>query len=865
MAKASPAFTSFNAGELSPYMEGRVDQARYQNGAHQLQNFQALVQGPAMRRGGHRFVKPVKNSANRTFLRPFVFSITQAFVLEFGDRYIRFYTNHGQVQVSGVPAYDNSATYAVGALVAVGSPLSVFYYCIAPTTGNAPPNATFWYPLTGGIYEIPSPWAAADLIDNEGAFSLKIEQSGDVLYIAGGAAGAGYAPQTLTRFGDTDWVLSAFAPTDGPFADANPDRTLAIWTNGISGTVTVSASRGLFAATDVGRLIRIAVQSQNTPPWTSAVAYTAGALVNNGFNVYKALNSATSGPDGPIHISGAAFDGKTGVQWQYMDSGYGIVQITAFTNVQTVTAKVITQLPQGVVGTIAAVTGISQANPAVVTAANSFVVGDNAFMTGIGGMTQINNMVVLITGTSGTTVTLGGVNSTAFSAFTSGGEIIDGATTEWALGAWSNTNEWPRVVKFFRSRLWWLGNLSVNGSVPGLYTSYAVDTAGETTDNNAISLTLSFDDVTTICWASPLDRFLIGSDGGEFALYEQTTQTPLGPDNVQIVRQSKKRCRTIDPVIVDTSILYVQRAGRKLMSMDYDFTIDKYKSTDQSVWAYHMSQGGFTDMCYQAEPWSTVWLTRPDGTLIGFTFDREQQVYAWHRHVPGPTIGGSAFVESVCSVPAPDGSRDELWCTTKRIIGGQVVRFVEFQEKIYEDGDAQSSCFYVDAGATYNGAPTTTVSGLSYLAGETVNVLSDGASHPDCVVSPAGIITLVAAASVVQVGLSCPAIIVTERPEAGADTGTSQGKTKRTQWATTRLYNTLGGFVGMDGATLDEIQYRTPQVPMGSPPPLFTGDIQQGPFSSDYDSDQRFRIEQHQPFPMTIVGFFPSITGYEPN
>lgn len=860
MGKASPAYTSFNAGELSPYMEGRVDQARYQNGAHVLENFQALVQGPAQRRGGFRFVEPVKNANQRTFLRPFVFSITQAFVLEFGDKYIRFYTNHGQVQVSGVGAYNGATAYAIGDLAASGG---VNYYCIAATTGNAPPNVTFWYALTGTIYEIPTTYASADLVDSEGAFTLKIEQSGDVLYIAGGASG--HRPRTLTRFGDTDWVLSNFSPVDGPFMDANADRTLAIWASGISGTVTITASRSLFASTDVGRLIRIAVQTQNTPPWTGAVAYTAGNLVNNGFNVYKALNSATSGPDGPIHISGTAYDGKTGVQWLYMDSGYGIVQISAFGSTTSVTATVLTQLPAGVVGAVGAITGISQANPAVVLTTGAFTLGDTGFIFGVVGMTQINNTLVVGTAVSaGVSVTLGNVNSTAYTAYSSGGSIVDNATTEWQLGAWSITSEWPRVVKFYRGRLFWFGMLSIWGSVPGLYTSYALDTAGETTDNNGITLTLSFDDVNTICWASPLDRLLIGSDGGEFALYEQTTQAPLGPSNVQIVRQSKKRCRNLDPLIVNTSILYVQRAGRKLLTMDYDFTIDKYKSIDQTVWAYHMSEGGFTDICYQAEPWSIIWLTRPDGTLIGFTFDREQEVYAWHRHPLGQTLGGGAFVESVCAVPSPDGSRDELWITVKRVINGATVRFVEYQEKIYEDGDDQSSCFYVDAGATYNGAPTTTVTGLTYLVGETVSVLANGAAHPDCIVSATGTITLIAAASVVQVGLSCPAKLVTERPEAGADVGTSQGKTKRTPWAAIRLYNTLGGFFGMDGGVLDEIQYRTPLMVMNSPPPLFTGDVVQGPFPSDYDSDQRYRIEQRQPFPMTVVGFFPSLSAYEP-
>ena len=102
MAKASPIQTSFNAGELSPKLEGRVDMAKYANGAKLIENFMLSVQGPAVRRAGTRFVNEVKSSANRTWLLRFEFNTTQAYVLEFGDGYIRFYANHGQVVVGAV-------------------------------------------------------------------------------------------------------------------------------------------------------------------------------------------------------------------------------------------------------------------------------------------------------------------------------------------------------------------------------------------------------------------------------------------------------------------------------------------------------------------------------------------------------------------------------------------------------------------------------------------------------------------------------------------------------------------------------------------------------------------------------------------
>lgn len=871
--KGAPALASFNSGELSPYMEGRVDQARYQNGAHQMLGFMPLVQGPAVRRGGSYWVNPIKDSTKRCWLRPFKFSITQSYQLEFGDKYLRFYTQHGQLQTGTVPAWVSGllSIYFPGALV---SRLGVNYYCTAFNANQQPPNANYWYPLTGTIYEIPTPWAVADLTDGQGAFALKITQSGDVLYIAGGAATAttptGYQPYTLTSFNTTSWVLAPYSPNDGPFQTLNTDLTTALWVSGISGSVTINSNNNVFAATDVGRLVRIAQQNFNVPTWANNVAYTVGKLVRFAGNTYQCVTAGTSGSGAtaggtyapPTQTNGTAFDGSPGCQWLYMDSGYGIARVTAFTSATQVTATVLTQFPQACVGNSAPITAITQANPAVVSAVNTFNTGDTVMIYGVVGMTQINNKLYTI-GTAGAgSFPLTGIDSTAYTAYTSGGFAVDGASAQWQLGAWSSTTEWPRACSFFRNRLFWFGALGIWGSVPGLFTSQAVDTFGVTTANNAISIYLNTNGVTTINWALPLDRLIIGCDQGEFALYEQTTNLPLGPANVQYVAQSSRGTRTIQAIQINTSAFYMQRAGRKLMSAEYDFTIDKYRSFDRSAWAYHMTKGTVVDMTYQAEPWSILWFARADGQLIGFTYDFEQDVWGWHGHAMGPTLGGGAVVESVSSIPNPAGSGDELWMIVKRVIGGVTVRSVEYLTKIYEDGDTQSSCFYVDAGATYSGASTQTITGLAYLNGETVSILTNGAVHPSQTVV-GGQISLQWPATIVNIGLAFPAVLVTERPEAGGEDGTSQGMTKRTSQIDIRFYNTLGGFFGMDGGVYDEIAFRDATMNMDQAPPLFTGD-KQLTFPGDYSLDNRIHIEQDQPLPMTVIGLFPRMVAYSP-
>ena len=56
MADLSPIWNSFNAGELSPLMDGRTDQPQYFSGCKVMQNFIPTVQGPAARRGGTRYI-----------------------------------------------------------------------------------------------------------------------------------------------------------------------------------------------------------------------------------------------------------------------------------------------------------------------------------------------------------------------------------------------------------------------------------------------------------------------------------------------------------------------------------------------------------------------------------------------------------------------------------------------------------------------------------------------------------------------------------------------------------------------------------------------------------------------------------------
>lgn len=98
MPKLTLDQTNFSAGELSPKMRGRSDVARYQNGAEVLENCTVDVHGGAVRRNGQRYLATAKlGGARKVRLVRYVFNESQAYMLEFGHLYIRFFTVDGAV------------------------------------------------------------------------------------------------------------------------------------------------------------------------------------------------------------------------------------------------------------------------------------------------------------------------------------------------------------------------------------------------------------------------------------------------------------------------------------------------------------------------------------------------------------------------------------------------------------------------------------------------------------------------------------------------------------------------------------------------------------------------------------------------
>ncbi|MBX9697872.1 MAG: hypothetical protein K2X74_00490 [Acetobacteraceae bacterium] len=435
------------------------------------------------------------------------------------------------------------------------------------------------------------------------------------------------------------------------------------------------------------------------------------------------------------------------------------------------------------------------------------------------------------------------------------------ASRQYAMGEWFGEN-WPSTATFHDGRLWWGGSLAKPQTLWSSKSGDFENMQGGPAADDALTLTLDTDQVNALRWMRSARALVVGTSGAEFAVQAQETGAVLAPNNATARRQTAEGSAAVPAVQIGQATLFVQRAGRRVMEMSYQFEADAYASPDLTVLANHVARAGIVAMAWQPEPFRALWCALGDGVLIGLTYMREQRVVAWHRHA----LGGGGKVRSIACIPSADAN--ELWAVVERTVDGGTRRYVERMEPEFwgETAAELARAAFVDAAISYDGAAVTALAGLDHLEGLTVQVLADGAAHPDAVVS-GGAIALTRAASVVQVGLGYPSRLETLDLDAGAVDGTAATRRRRIGEIGVRLFQSLGCTVGYRNAetgqdVLEEVQFREAWQAMGAPPPVFSGD-KVVTFPGGWDRACRVVVRQDQPLPLTVTGLVPRITATE--
>ncbi len=287
VTRTNPRQLSFSSGEIDPLLHRRVDYQRFQSGLAACRGFLPLPQGGITRAPG-TFYRGRTRGDDVAVLVPFQFSTVDTCILEFTHLKMRVWRYGERINTSG-----------------------------------------------GAIYELDTPYDAASLP------SLRWVQSADVIYLVDGVRPI----HKLSRFGLAQWEIEPLELATGPFRVQNLRKARKVTPSAETGTITLTATHDIFAASDVGSLFRLAPEDRTEVLlWTSNESLTVGARRRYGDRVYELTLGSGSGENPPVHVEGvAATDNST--QWRFISDGIGVVRITAVASPTSATAEVLRTIP----------------------------------------------------------------------------------------------------------------------------------------------------------------------------------------------------------------------------------------------------------------------------------------------------------------------------------------------------------------------------------------------------------------------------------------------------------------------------------------------------------------------------------------
>ncbi len=360
-------------------------------------------------------------------------------------------------------------------------------------------------------------------------------------------------------------------------------------------------------------------------------------------------------------------------------------------------------------------------------------------------------------------------------------------------------------------------------------------------DDDRVAVRVAAREANTIRHAIPLGDLILLTSSAEWRVTSVNSDA-ITPSSISVRPQSYVGANNAQPLLVNNNLLYAAARGGHMRELAYTQEAGGYVTGDLSLRSPHLFDNlDIVDMCYAKAPQPVCWFTSTSGKLLGLTYVPEQQVGAWHQH---DTFNGE--FESCTAVA--EGKEDVLYVIVKRQIAGGTVRYVEClrSRQFVEQQDA----FFVDSGATYNGAEATIISGLGHLEGEAVSILADGAVHPQRVVT-GGQIELDNPASTVQIGLPITADLQTLPIAAGIDPGYGQGRAKNVNKVWLRVYRSSGIFVGPGPNNLTEAKQRTTED-YGLPPRLKSDEVEIM-LNPTWSQGGQIFVRQADPLPLTLV------------
>ena len=782
---------SFAAGEISPDVASRVDLDKYASALLQAENVFIRPYGSAYRRPGTEYVAEIDDGYS-VRMQEFAVDADSSYLLVFTTLKLRIYND--------------------GTLV---------------TTKTTPFLGT----------ELPK---------------LRFAQSADVMFITSGT----HPVQVLTRYSNTTWTIADMVLDASYFDPLTETDGVTISASATTGTVTLTASGDVFDAGQVGNWIQVEHEMDSVTISLSNQTVSGSSITVSKDLNYKYRLTVTGTWEGTVRVqqkisnhwntvhsttanetytSTAQGTGLLDREFRYeaeIDSGTAELTLDILDAdngdavVSTVSASVSGRF--GASGLLAGPNGWKLLTHGewrgTVTLESS---KDNIHWKALRKYTSDKDFNVSESGTFDE-VTYIRINADISSGklyadltrmpYTHQGTVrltgytdarhMDGTVVDdiantspsdsYAFGPWSDNYGHPSCVTFFQDRLCFAANnrypYMVWMSRTGDYYNFSTEKVdGTLTDDSAVAISfISRKDYRILHLVAHAD-LLVMTEGNEWIVNGNEVVTPT---NVSPRVQTSRGSTDVVPEMIGGQLIYVQRHGKTVRDLQYNFGTDSYDGMDLTILAKHITQDKvIVDSAYRQEPDYMVFFVLDDGTCACLTYVNEQRVYAWCRLVT------QGIVRAVAAVTTP--TYDDIYFIVARENG-------YFLEKLSNYPHYEYPHDYIMMDCAVHGeemSPALNTVTVPHLAGQDVEVLADGRRIPGLSADENGVITWDVPAENVCVGLKYTSTWELPNIEMQLQDGTMQGRRKKVAEVILRLDNSLGGRVGLATDKTDVIKY----------------------------------------------------------
>jgi hypothetical protein len=873
MASTKVFKASFSGGELSPEMFGRVDDAKYANGAASIQNLITTPLGPLEKRPGFQFVAGTRGNTTPRLI-PFTYSPIQTMIVELGAGYFRFYTQgqpllYSATQRAWVPQSAVTVTVATPTVVtwpahglvtgdlvqfgavgahtpllpaeiqalysymvtvidantfhitdpATGTLVPVFtlafigsgtilygmkvyaagelcsysgtvYYCInqfvdAPGAPTFPPaDASFYVMPVSLVYEIPNTYAALDLM------SIHFVQSNDVITLVH----VNYPPMQLQRLGASNWT----------------------WVPIVFGQ-QLAAPMGVAVVASPGYQAQITGVTLGNPAIFSTLS---PHMLTVGDGIYlsefgSVIGGITTRLDNFFLVSAVGAGGTASTQLNLMDYNGNILDSSTWSSYVGPAAFGPILVPPGIYNpTIQYGTKIFNIdNHYAVTAVDSTGKHQSSISADVHVVDNLN-----VTG-SYNTITwfpvlgahsyyiykkanglygfIGQSPSTGALSFVDNNIAPDmGITPPNYTPVFNSAGNYPAAVSYYQQRRCFGGTASQpqnfwmtkSGTESDMSYSLPIQ------DTDRVAITIAVREMSTIQHIIPMLQLILLTSAGEMSVSPTNTDV-ITPATIDPRPQSYIGASPVQPSIVNNSMIYCANRGGHVREMGYQWQIGGYVTGDISLRAGHLFDNlQIVDQAHMKTPWQIVWFVSSNGNLLGLTYIPEEQIGAWHHHVSDGT-----FLSIAC---VAEGAEDRLYAVIQRTINGATVNNIE-RMGTRNYGGVTANAFFVDCGATFNGANTSATQ-LAPTAGThgTYNLVATAPIFAYPAQTDVGSHLVVTGSDGNNYSFSVSSTSATTAAIGFPTTTVPAGVTFATgnSWAWARL--TLGGLIWLEGETV---------------------------------------------------------------